>query len=701
MKETLYERAERRYEIAHKIIAVIVNSGFLGELDAHSIVNHMFNARTLGEMDQLEALFTEETFLKMKRVLPQVTDEAFAYLKSNSLVRVLEYFNRPEFWQTHHVAELNAITSGHNLASKHLVYFQASEDPQISAWLGRNGHNTLDFVNGLWGPENMDKIFQSPERDRLLQLCKPSELAWMTRHFYTEFILEHFEILRDVVKTKHLDLNWSEKILNLAEVLYRFGLQGVEDQRLNQELLAAYKQNLNQRLNSPDINQQQLQEELAWVRRGLGSSYGAKMRFVTTLRAGAAEILPDMRRQLVAAGQGKSLEEYLFHYQDRLERRQLDWREDIRHPTRELRASLGYEIEFEGTTGVEPSLYTLIQYLGFAQGSGGFGARETSPGPFWDYRTAQETFMLWVRSGLIDIYPRFGQSVHFNIGLKHGLGTSLLIRTLQMTGLALMPEFNREADHSHRQANEEWHTLRNFYNRQGNGELYVESKEFSLTTPRAFNHFLRLGGLLGTALKSFQQVMAQNGYPAETDEHQSLIDSFDLGKERQYRHFIASSPVSENVKTLATIWLGYAAYVQAGLRSVKLGSFVQAAVPTNTSVKMVKQIRTVYPTSWSRGEVKASLVESMPFTFKSRRFANPVHFAQFVANRAATQVEKVLRTTEVEFEGRLRRLLVVERSPLALNQFLSDFPSSVPFGLSPRENWDALMDLAKELKVIG
>jgi hypothetical protein len=265
--------------------------------------------------------------------------------------------------------------------------------------------------------------------------------------------------------------------------------------------------------------------------------------------------------------------------------------------------------------------------------------------------------MLWVRSGLIDIHSKWGQSVHLNLGLKRGEGVNLLMRSLQLTGDAYQPLFENQIQAGvaiyYSQNSADHHTLRLMHKPEVPEPQYTECKEFDLTTPKAFLRFLRLSQLLGTSLKAYQDLTFDS---RETDQRGSMLQEPKMLFSDWYDPYNPAAKVVKPQESRLTsyqyrlmyLWIQFSQEMTEGLAQLDLENWLQSLVPTVVSSRTVREIQAVYPTVWSRLEINPSRVETLPFVHRGQQFANPVHFAQAIANRYAKKIEAVLDQAESE-----------------------------------------------------
>jgi hypothetical protein len=633
---------------------------------------------------------------RLAEVLPTEEQSRIEFFTSWEALPVIEKFAQKETWQNYSIFEFRDLhTQNHeSLAIRYHAYFQAIETPEIFHWLSDDRLTAAIFVNGFSQGKNYAYFLHHPQRTQLMQTLDWQTTIEVVNKFGIRLAIDKPDLYWELRDIDTKDWDWSSRLEKLAEVLHVSGYLGVDDSLLTQTVTSAYKKDLSRRLakikDISDLERRTLSDEVIRVKDGLSGGFGSTAELLASIRSSQTGDIDMLRQSLLKAGSGKVLPDYLEHYQRHLKSRELDWRENILNPLSHLKATNGFEIEFIRPENIPEELYSVLDILGFKKGGGGAGVFELSPGPFVDYRTAQETFAIFVRAGLIDLYSHFGQSVHFNIGVQSPDGSNALMRLLQLTGWASMPAFaGSQLTHSFLQKEDSWHQLRIFFNDQHGGHgRYLECKEFDLVTPSSFFRFLRAGSLLGTALHNFQ--LAYNAkYPVQTTYQrrpefswptvtvEQPVDKFHLRPHQEFVTAVETARINKYSRRLGKIWLEYYDFLEAGLKRIGLNSFLLPRVPTVVASRTVKEIQAVYPTSWSRMEVKPSQVETLPFDYLGRRYANPVHFVQQTTISACRQVEIVLATAEDEFVRRLDSLIKQGFDESKTLDLLKDYPCGI------------------------
>ncbi len=646
----------------------------------------------------------EDVVDRLNLLLPQDVNIRADFFSSPQAVITLRRLADPKDRVNFIAEELHLLRPLYleSLAVRWNGFLDITKDPAAFGWLDNDRQNAIKLVNGLRSGTNRYRGFVNPGCEEMMASLTWQEVVFLSSVIDLELIFAAPQVVKILNRLDSSSWSWSQKLSKLGEVLYRLGYLGPDNDRITGAIVDGYKKNLSDRVATVDNllvpQQRRLVDELNILRTGLASGFARQQETLASIRSSHRGQLGAIRAKLLVAGEGKPMPEYMAKYRRRLERLSIDWREDWRHPTADLRATLGYEIEFAKPPEILKSVYVLAEYLGFKAGLGGSGdnLKETSPGPFRDYRTAQETFALWQRAGLIDLYQEYGQSVHLNIGLRFGDGVMAYQRCLQLTGDAYLPEFISDRTLNFGpQPNTDYHELRVLYNNQNRGDgVYVESKEFYLTTPRSFMRFLGQSALLGAALKNYHHCYLL-AYPNalrslnptnSPNSNRSLADDFHNYPLTQAQAAVDRASTGKYAKLLAQAWLDYYGYVVNGLQLVGLDGFLLPRVPTATAARAVGEIRTVYPSSWSRCEVKPSRVESLPFEYLGRHFANPIHFVQQATWDSCRQIKLIMQIAENDYRLRLQNLVKVNfKDKLSLRRMAVDFPI---VGILPNEQED-------------
>jgi hypothetical protein len=658
--------SEKLAEIA-RLTRIFRHGDFLNEKKAENLATSLY---IWSWGSEIAKNINPELVSRLNQTLRADDSSRFRYFNHPDASEAIERLSEDDTWETHR-EQFRRLDSGggESEASRQVAFLDLVENqPEVYAWLGGQPQEAANFLNFFANLDDYSQFVVSPRREEIQAKLEPREVGMLASMFGTQSLEEAPDLLLEYYQIPREDReNWSTRLRLLAKALYQRGLLGVDDQILNQQILAAYKSNLSRRIASELATagkiRDELTNELEFVQETLKQGYAGRVQLINGLRLDLSHRqMAQMRQKL---GAPVSEWKHQHDYERRLKRLDLDWREDTHHPSRRLRVSLGYEIEFEPALGIDVGLFNLAEYLGFTAGAGSGldDVMETSPGPWWDYRTARETFLLWTRSGLVDAYASWGQSFHLNLGLKAGEGGNLLMRGLQLTALAYMPEFgdNFRLDDF---AVASSHTLRLSHNRQRTEEdYYTECKEFELLTPGEMLRFLRTSHLLGSALKAYQEVyFAKYPWKRITDFGQNYqypiyVDQHPVRSEAEIDVAIHSNLADEYTLRLARVWVEYARLMEGGLRQRRLERFLLPSVPNSTARRVVSEMRKVYPTYWSHYEVKSSQVEVEPFTYGENQFANIVHLARFASARAANQAEGVIKQMEAEFSAELTAVL--------------------------------------------
>lgn len=282
----------------------------------------------------------------------------------------------------------------------------------------------------------------------------------------------------------------------------------------------------------------------------------------------------------------------------------------------------GYEIE-NVNIDMNPQYYPILGYLGFNYERD--AKYETSPGPFQHPFTALTVFGRWVNADMIPLFNRDGYVFHLNIGLKSQSMMELLTALFQLDGHSYFPRF----------ASGQTGYVRRIYEKQSsvNYKTYFESKEFRLLSKHGFERTYYQSLMIATALTHFEVKYSKR----------SKLNTQVPPLTSQYADQLAE--------------LGYQLFIElkSAFEPLSLDSFLHENVPNDIIKTVIANLIRVYPDRYSHYDIDPWDVDTdIHPVNEDGVFPNLVAFAQWIIDKYAQQVEKILNNFERDFMESVR-----------------------------------------------
>lgn len=445
-----------------------------------------------------------------------------------------------------------------------------------------------------------------------------------------EDIGRNIDIVKEVMAVdSEKDLDWESRLLWMIKIMHAFGRGGIEDRDINEALWSVYRRQLEGRLREIQyrektvgltVSESIIKEDLEFEIERIGNAeieYIDWMLGAESFRSGMnEEEMVKVRDHLRAEGKARSLHGELWEARKKMRSKQIAWREDIRHPTAHLRARIGFEVEYSYDFENGPIMELLLEKVGFKQGGGdGDQVTETSPGPFRDPQTAELTWLLMVKYGLIDLYKKKGQTCHTSWEIEEG-GKEVvnMVRILQTTRYAYQPRIRGGGD-----------IYRTRIYLKGDFDVpdsrRTEAKAFEVGTGVGMANHLRLAAALGTAVKAYQIVNAKYG--------PEMID--------------------DNFVALANIWVEAEDKWEEVLFEFGISDFLDRRMVDGGKVALKWGMELLELMSTRMGQLQQS------FELGKEGELNLIEEARRIAWETAAEVKKVLRKAEADFEETMEK----------------------------------------------
>jgi len=425
-------------------------------------------------------------------------------------------------------------------------------------------------------------------------------------------------ILYESVVDKYSDANmWDQKIHRLDELLTHWGLN-VSDTKVNEILLDLYNRNVGTQHTLDTISPY----DLAAIRNGQSYETFEAIR----------SILPQENRN--NASIDKSIREF-----------------EHRHsPLRTIVPLTGYEIEIPYQFQVlTTDRVAILAALGFKTdldiGGPSSGYYEMAHGPFRSYHSANEAFLRFARSGIINMYESYGQSVHLNIDVNRTDGVPELTRLLQTTGWAYHP--SKQWNYMQLRDLFEPDSLRIYQKHsKATDGFYTEVKEFALQDVHGFLKHNKYSSLLATALSAYHRAQSLSKSSSDyikTPEGKQLLDP---------EWIVTNSQLRSIDKKLALAWFAMSKVLNKGFTGRGMGNFLTPELHDVSNRIFTNEMSAVFGDSyprWNRHSVDVHSIHTVPINVYGRTYPNLVSFSRKLAALTGSHIKQLLTNYMEEF----------------------------------------------------
>ncbi len=573
------------------------------------------------------------------------------------------------------IDELRPLANHNRSATLITSYLQFSRDAEFVAWFsnedtGRDVKSRLrqfilvndDFLATL------QYLMIHPNREDIYNHLTPYQLKRALSaapinysHLHLDDLIADPDAISAISQTPK-DLDWSKRIVNLIKYLHSKDLAGYSDWDINTEFVKSHL------AKYPDSG--------SFIKQKLKTDPHSEFSLISSIRNFQfIDNYIEARHNLKNAGKYRDSAKDLDLWDARLERAQIDIKENPNNALSHLIPTCGYEIEYRRNDAISYRTHSIVERLGFKEGiGGGDGYSESSPGPFRHPDTANLVFLAFVKYGLIDMYREYGQSVHFNLGLVTNEDTAIFARLMQATAYAYAPVFSPESYSFGSR-----HLVRVGADKKGYGNYY-EFKDFSLQTVRGFLTHMKQGVYLGTALNAYQQYR------------------------KEQANSIKESSLTSDSKRLAYIWQDIRDGVPEAYETVGVADVLRSECKMEYAKYFAKQITAVFPDQQSRYHIHPRDVET-PNTvhWRGLTFPNIVDFSREITTHASDAIENVLKESQTTAVNQLKNIKGTNdkfNRDTKMRVFFNRFPCGITDYANKEARYERMIELFKLYSVV-
>lgn len=469
--------------------------------------------------------------------------------------------------------------------------------------------------------------------------------------------------------------SWDKRLINLDKILQYLGIDHVSEEEVIQVITSVWApQSEKERIIQANFNSLPVQDQQYWIHRLRNNMSLLDERIVRShirFQKELQGVLPD-----------NSKENEIVRYH-----------EHPLHPVNQhFFPTVGYEIESAYPEKYPPLLYTILMVLGFTLGAGGSGASlETSPPPAFHPETLITVITRWLDAGLLDIHRGRHQTLHYNVGTHSGYLTAPIDRLLMATHWAYRPRYDEY---------DENHTLGIYYNRQPEGEPYIETKGFILQTPDLLKQHFYHGSHLNVLVLALERAVilwleqtnqkdkirhigkskqASSGFinPSNVTEFDMAaleFSSFSRGKQRKY-----ISQLGAQDQYFISLFWQMNDLLKRGYSKAGIPNWQGVTVPLEQMNIFSTVSRDIFPDASYQYDPTRVKKEHRGFYINNTYYPNFIDFSRQVAIQVGDKVAQLLTKTENGIYAHLGHI----RSHLHKSEVVETFYRSYPWLLPP------------------
>ncbi|MDQ3008364.1 MAG: hypothetical protein M3Q81_02095 [bacterium] len=333
--------------------------------------------------------------------------------------------------------------------------------------------------------------------------------------------------------------------------------------------------------------------------------------------------------------------------------------EDPRHPTTNLRCTLGYEVEYSPTQGVGMLPLAILHRMGIRIGGGGAATNqeglvaeaEVSPGPFYHPFTVALSMKMWTDAELFHWHQAKQQTLHLNAGVSNEHSYNKSVRMLQLTGHAYSPLYMTDPEYK-KGFDLGSYTVNHAQTSELPRHRRIESKDFLFCTPLGFEKLMYSAAALLTA-------------------------------EKAYDAAIAHTTLSQYEKELALVWRNACQVLTDAVITLGCPNGIDRILPADQAEKIGQELLTVYPSVWEQYDqtLLNGSTPAGPVTIENTEYSNIVAGAQAVLSQVSNDVEEILSRAETDVYQQLAEVEAFAYDQDSLEQF--DFKIDAFFDTFP------------------